>query len=94
MIKLDFRQGETNVIQILAKEQSLPGRISLDKYDPEFLQITSIIWYPPNEASSVAQLEVSVLPLKTGSTTASGTVQLNQLNPLFERIIFDITISS
>lgn len=90
-IELCFKVGEINIIRIIGHKTSYPGKIVFDEYDAEYLEIKKVGWsHPPLEAPV---LSIGVLPIKEGKTVAKGYVQLDEFNPLFQTVVFDITIS-
>lgn len=91
MIKLNFELGIVETITLPGKSSKFPGRISLDNYDPEFLQIKNVGWY--RQETNIPELRIVVLPLKKGNTVAIGHVQPDEFNPLFETITFQIIIA-
>ncbi len=91
-MELNFTVGETNSIKIVGQKTSYPGKIVFEEYDAKYLQIKNVGWsHPPFEAPV---LTVVVLPLKEGKTMVKGYFQIDEFNPLFETVVFDITIFS
>lgn len=72
-----------------------PGSMQMDKYDPEYLAVLTCGWYPAGELShDSADFRVIFTPLKAGVTEVNFLVRPRAINPLYQPVVFIVTIEA